>query len=118
MAPVDALVTRHGYLVTFDNWHNLGYGKVLAVYSPGGKAVASYELEQLYPPERLAMITQSMSSRYWRCRTVGFVDPTEQTQLSIRETLDGEFVMTIATGAITYRPNQIKECVSPDVPSR
>src|SRR6476469_6380884 len=27
VSPTDALVTNSGFLVTFDNWHNLGYGK-------------------------------------------------------------------------------------------
>jgi len=116
VAPVDALVTRRGYLVTFDNWHNLGFGKVLAVYAPSGKPVAGYELEQLYPSDQIKKIRESMSSRYWRCAPFGFVDPTEQTQLYIREALGGEFVLTIATGTITYHPNHIKDCVPPEIP--
>ena len=118
VAPVDALVTRRGYLVTFDNWHNMGFGKVLAVYDPGGKPVASYELEQLYAPHKIERIRQSESSRYWRCQPFGFVDPPEQTQLYVREALGGEFVLTIASGAIEYRPNQIKDCVPPELPRR
>ena len=36
VAPVDALVTNRGELVTLDNWHNFGFGAVLAVYDPAG----------------------------------------------------------------------------------
>ena len=35
VAPVDYFVSNDGRLVTIDNWHNRGYGIVLAVYDPG-----------------------------------------------------------------------------------
>lgn len=56
VAPVDAIVTKRGYLVTFDNWHNLGFGKVLAVYGPAGDPIASYTLEQMYSADQLKRI--------------------------------------------------------------
>jgi hypothetical protein len=31
VAPVDVLLSNRGYVVTFDNWHNAGYGKVVAM---------------------------------------------------------------------------------------
>jgi hypothetical protein len=34
VAPVDTLLSNAGYLVTFDNWHNAGYGQVVAIYGP------------------------------------------------------------------------------------
>jgi hypothetical protein len=34
ISPVEAILTDTGYLVTFDNWHNFGYGKVVAIYRP------------------------------------------------------------------------------------
>jgi hypothetical protein len=54
IAPVDLLLSNSGYLITFDNWHNLGYGKAVAIYGPTGKPVASWELEQLYTPHQLS----------------------------------------------------------------
>src|SRR5207247_2256456 len=53
VAPVDALVSNGGYLITFDNWHEAGYGPVVAIYNPKGSLVSVYELEQLYRPDRL-----------------------------------------------------------------
>ena len=31
VAPIDVIVSNQGDLLTFDNWHNLGYGKVVAI---------------------------------------------------------------------------------------
>ena len=38
VAPIDAFLTDRGYLATLDNWHNMGYGKVVAFYDPTGSA--------------------------------------------------------------------------------
>jgi hypothetical protein len=37
VAPVDLLLSDRGYFIAFDNWHNLGFGKVVAIYAPTGK---------------------------------------------------------------------------------
>jgi hypothetical protein len=118
VAPVDAVVSKRGYLVTLDNWHNIGHGKVLAVYDPSGRPVVSYELEQLYPGERIKLLRESVSSRYWRCAPIHFVDPAEQTQLYIREALGSSFVLIVASGAITHHAGQVTDCVPPEVPRR
>ena len=118
VAPVDAIVTKRGHLVTFDNWHNIGFGKVLAVYDPTGHVIASYTLEQLYSANQIGQIRQSVSSRYWRCAPFHFVDPVEQTQLYVREALGGDFILTIANGKVTYQSNHISDCVAPEMPRR
>lgn len=76
VAPVAALLSNDGYLLTLDNWHNRGHGAaVLAVYAPSGALLRAYRLEDLYPAPRLAAIPASVSSRSWRCGALGFVDP-------------------------------------------
>jgi hypothetical protein len=109
VAPVDALVSNAGYLITFDNWHNAGYGQVVAIYGPRGAVIATYELERLYPPERLAQISTSVSSRWWRCSALGYVDPAKQTAIYVTERLGGTFVFEVATGRFEYRPGKV-EC--------
>lgn len=104
VAPVDALVSKGGYLITFDNWHNAGYGVVIAVYGPRGQPIAGHALEALYGPERLARIPTSVSSRWWRCPPLGYVDPGEQTRVYIREHFGGTFVVELATGRHEYHP--------------
>jgi hypothetical protein len=102
VAPVDMLLSDRGFLVTFDNWANLGYGKVVAVYDHHGRPVASWELEQLYDSSRLREITHSVSSRWWRCSPFHFVDLERQTQVYVREALGGDFVFDLPGGKFTY----------------
>lgn len=103
VAPVDALVTNRGELVTFDNWHNFGFGAAVAIYGPEGTLRASYTLEDLYDAAKLAAIPQSMSSRWWRCQPIGFVDPQAETSIYVREYLGGEFVVSLTRPSFTYR---------------
>lgn len=110
VAPVDALVSNLGYMITFDNWHNLGYGKVVAIYRPDGTNVASYELEQLHKSENVAKITRSVSSRYWRCAPRHFVDPDGQSLVYVRESLGGYFVFDLAPGTFRHTPGKNPEC--------
>src|SRR5688572_15888482 len=47
VAPVLFLVTDRGYLVTLDNWHNMGYGKAVASYAPDGRTVVAAQLKDI-----------------------------------------------------------------------
>jgi hypothetical protein len=102
VAPVAALVSNAGYLITFDNWHNAGYGAVAAVYDSSGRLVKSWRLEDLYDAARVAAIPRSVSSRWWRCAATGFVDPTTQRQVYVAERFGGMFVFTLAKGTVAY----------------
>jgi hypothetical protein len=70
IAPVRFLVTDRGYLVTFDNWHNVGYGKMIVSYAPSGRRAASYELEDLVSTREIEAFTHSTSSIHWRTETL------------------------------------------------
>ena len=102
IAPVEALLSNDGLLITFDNWHNAGYGKVAVVYDARGTVVRSYELEQLYASEKVTHVPTSESSRWWRCAPIHFVEPTEQKSVHVAEFSGGYFVFELATGAVTY----------------
>ena len=102
VAPVDMLLSNSGYLIAFDNWHNVGYGKVVAIYGPDGEPVASWELDRLYDKSRIRSITMSVSSRWWRCAPFHFVDLKEQTKVYVRESLGGYFVFELPTGKFEY----------------
>lgn len=109
VAPVDALMSNAGYLITFDNWHNAGYGQVVAIYGQRGAVIASYELEQLYPTERIPQLPNSVSSRWWRCSALAYLEPATQTAVYVMERLGGTFVFQLATGCFEYRPGRA-EC--------
>src|SRR6266481_8158173 len=48
IAPVEFFVTDRGVLITLDNWHNMGYGSVVALYSADGQPIRSYALSDLF----------------------------------------------------------------------
>ena len=112
VAPVAALASNTGHLVTFDNWHNAGYGAVVAIYDPSGRLVKSWRLEDLYDARRLAAIPTSVSSRWWRCAPTGFVDPPTQQQVYVFERHGGTFVFTLAGGTVAYAAGRAR-CTEP-----
>lgn len=68
VAPVSALVSDSGrYVVTFDNWHQVGYGDdVVAVFDgSNGTLLWKYRLEDVLSNEELCQIKCSVSSRWW-----------------------------------------------------
>jgi len=65
VAPVDFFVSNAGELVTLDNWHNVGYGVVLAVYHSDGKIVKAYRLSELFLKSEVDSFTHSVSSIWW-----------------------------------------------------
>jgi hypothetical protein len=65
VAPVDIFVSNDGRLVTVDNWHNRGYGSVLAVYDAGGRLVKAYALNDLFLKSEIDAYPHSVSSRMW-----------------------------------------------------
>ena len=103
VAPVDALVTRRGELITFDNWHNAGFGTAVAIYDSGGKLLVGLTLEQLYGAAKAAQIPRSVSSRWWRCDAKGFADPANETTVYVREHFGGTFSFQWTPPYFTYR---------------
>jgi hypothetical protein len=64
--PVDALLSDSGHLITIDNWHNMGYGKVVVLYGSNGAVVRAYTLQDLFPATDIARFVRSTSSVWWR----------------------------------------------------
>jgi hypothetical protein len=66
VAPAEFLVSDSGFLVTLDNWHNRGYGKVVAFYTAEGKPIRAYELSDLFTRNEIEGFDHSVSSIQWR----------------------------------------------------
>ena len=97
IAPALFFVTDRGYLVTIDNWGNLGYGRVLAGYAPTGKPLFAWQLSDLFTAEEIAAFKTSVSSIWWRNDTV-YVREDKQ---SIYISMDGngtEVILDAETG--------------------
>jgi hypothetical protein len=67
VSPVTTLVTSDGsHVVTFDNWHNRGYGDdTVVIYGPEGSLIASFGLDDFLSKEQLASLPRSISSIRW-----------------------------------------------------
>jgi hypothetical protein len=98
IAPVKFLVTDRGYLVTFDNWHNLGYGRVLASYAPTGRRVASYALTDLFSSREIEAFSRSTSSIRWRSETV-YVQAGQRSVYLALHDMRSEIIFEPETGA-------------------
>jgi|KBSMisStandDraft_5_1062788.scaffolds.fasta_scaffold11042_2 hypothetical protein len=79
VAPVDFFVTDTGHLITLDNWHNTGYGKVVAFYTPLGKAIRAYELSDLFTKSEIEGFGHSVSSIQWRKFSAAYIRPGGDT---------------------------------------
>jgi hypothetical protein len=66
VAPLEFFVADNGHLLTLDNWHNAGYGKVVAIYGAHGKLIRAYELRELFGAEEIKRFPHSVSSIHWR----------------------------------------------------
>ncbi|HSC30054.1 MAG TPA: hypothetical protein VLD67_22425 [Vicinamibacterales bacterium] len=101
VAPVKFLVTDRGYLVTLDNWHNMGYGTVVGSYAPDGRQVAAHRLETLFTPEEIAAFRTSVSSIWWRTDTVYVREGQRSVYVAVGEK-GAELIVEPETGAWQY----------------
>ena len=100
MAPVEFFVSNDGHLATLDNWHNLGYGKVVSVYDSRGELVRSYELSDLFQADELKEFSQSVSSIHWR--TGPAYIRRDQKTLLVTVRSGGDFLFGLETGRYKY----------------
>jgi hypothetical protein len=70
VAPIDVLVANGGRgVVTFDNWHSMGYGPhTIVIYDGQGNVVRAFGLEDVFPKWFVAAQPHSVSSIRWRGR--------------------------------------------------
>ena len=66
VSPASALVADDGSLVTFDNWHSVGYGDdVVAIYRPDGSLVRKFGLAAFLETGDIDQLDHSVSSIWW-----------------------------------------------------
>lgn len=111
VAPIQAAVANDGTLITLDNWHNVGFGAVVAIYAPDGKLRRSYRLADLYPPATIEKIDRSVSSIWWRCGK-GEPSISPANVLRIDDALGGRFAFRLQNGEYTYEAGA-GECKRP-----
>lgn len=67
VSPVSALVSNDGaHVVTFDNWHSMGFGaNAVVIYRADGSVVRSLRLEDFLPTNYINALPRSVSSLEW-----------------------------------------------------
>ena len=100
VAPVDAFLSDEGHLVTVDNWHNRGYGRVLAVYGANGKLVRSYALSDLFPKAEIDAFPHSVSSIAWHKGPVYLNQDQRTLYMMVSEGRD--LVLGLESGRFAY----------------
>jgi hypothetical protein len=100
VAPVDVLVADSGHLVALDNWHNVGYGRVVSIYDAQGKLVRAYELRELFGPEEIKRFPHSMSSIHWR-NGPAYIRQDQKTAL-VTVAAGADFLFGVESGQFKY----------------
>jgi hypothetical protein len=101
VAPEVIEVTEKGNLITADNWHNRGYGYVLAIYTPKGDVLKQYRLTDLYAESDIKRMRTMTSSIHWRCEGFSIVLDSP-TKLWIDDSIGGRFVVDVNSGLFEY----------------
>jgi hypothetical protein len=101
VAPVTFLVTDRGYLLTLDNWHNMGFGKAIASYSPDGRVVLASELKDVFSSEEVDRFRRSVSSIWWRTETVYVRDDQQSIYIAMNDK-GSELIVEPETGSWQY----------------
>jgi hypothetical protein len=100
VAPVEFFVADNGHLATLDNWHNMGYGKAVAIYDARGALIRAYELRELFEAKELDRFKHSTSSIWWR-EGARYVRQDQATLLvTVKEGAD--FLFGLETGNAEY----------------
>lgn len=101
VAPARFEVTDRGYLITLDNWHNMGYGKTVVFYSPQGRVLAAYGLGDFFSKEEIERFSHSVSSIWWRKETV-YVRGDQQSLYVSIDDKGSALIFETETGAWQY----------------
>ena len=100
VAPVEFFVSDGGHLATLDNWHNVGYGKAVALYDSSGKLIRAYELKDLFQEAEIADFRHSISSIWWR--EGPFYVRDDQKTLLVTVKPGADFLFGLETGEYKY----------------
>lgn len=117
VSPVNALIADGGaYVVTFDNWHSIGFGDhVVVIYGPGGELGRSLSLTDILPEPYLEALPRTVSSLRWsgEHRIAGgtlileVLVPNDDPSSDVRTYV--EVYVDLASGAITPRDTRAWE---------
>ncbi|HET8782120.1 MAG TPA: energy transducer TonB [Pyrinomonadaceae bacterium] len=114
VAPVFAIVSKDGnYVVTFDNWHMMGFGDdVVVIYKSDGTLIRKFGLEDLFTEADIGTFRRSVSSIWWWVDEHYIDDKSETLHLKPgTKELYRELKIELATG----RPLEPKRDLFPEL---
>jgi hypothetical protein len=100
VAPAEFFVSNNGHLATIDNWHNRGYGSVIAVYDPKGNLLKAYALADLFSQVEIGAFPHSVSSAHWHRGPV-YINQDQRTLYAMIES-GRDLVIGLETGRFAY----------------
>lgn len=100
VAPVELFVSNEGRLVTVDNWHNRGFGSVLALYDAEGRLVRAYRLADLFSKAEIDASPHTVSSIHWHQGPV-YLNRDQRTLYMMIES-GRDLVLGLETGRYAY----------------
>ena len=110
ISPYIAEVANNGNLITIDNWHNLGYGYVIVLYSSKGKVLKKYKLSDIYEETELRKFRRSASSLWWRCREVSSYLERRNRYYIIHDAIGNKLSLDVKSGEIKSEAG-LNECM-------
>jgi len=67
VSPIEAVVSNDGMVVTFDNWHSVGWGDdAVVIYAVDGSQIRTFGLSAFLPEHYINALPRSVSSIHWR----------------------------------------------------
>ena len=116
VSPVSAVVSNTGkYIVTFDDWHEMGYGdNVIVIYGEGGTLLYKYALADILTESEIKdSVPRSASSLWWRCKDFDscYEDDTyiDEDEMLVIITSVGERVVVLKYGTVLGKPSNKEE---------
>ncbi len=68
LMPMEAVVSMRGYLVTLNDYGEVGYNNAVSIYDPRGRLIRTYALDELLPAQERNEVVHSTSSRWWNLK--------------------------------------------------
>jgi len=100
ISPVIAEVANNGNLITIDNWHNIGYGNVIVIYSSKGQVIKKYSLSDIYKESDLGGMERTISSLWWRCNEIPPSMERRNRNYIIHDFAGNKFFLDVKSGEI------------------
>lgn len=113
VAPVDAVVTNDGRVITFDNWHSMGFGATaVVIYNAQGAPLRRLSLPEFLPRDYVIALPRTVSSLDWRGTPRALADgrrvavpvvvvPLDEHEAEPRHV---EVVFDLASGVVSLPP--------------